>query len=223
MRFGQPFKFLFEWRQSGIECVLPQAFSRGLIHLLRFGQAVVPKPPRTAERLSKFLFLLWRRVDTDFGGGQHVFIVNYINTKKNDSILLNGPLSTKTIRTDSITLRPEKYDTLIWSTNDTFILHRAPHKFIMNDNRCLNENDIDYMLRQQNCYSNFFWNNTLLGFNNNKQQWYNLSVPLFSIDRNKVIIKVVELCPGLCGHGNTILYKKVKNEWQSTYIETWFH
>lgn len=177
----------------------------------------------TEEEIYNFIELVIKEQKLNKSFGLQLKVDNYINTKKNDSILLNGPLSTKTIRTDSITLRPEKYDTLIWSTNDTFILHRAPHKFIMNDNRCLNENDIDYMLKQQNCYSNFFWNNTLLGFNNNNQQWYNLSVPLFSIDRNKVIIKVVELCPGLCGHGNTILYKKVKNEWQSTYIETWFH
>lgn len=90
--------------------------------------------------------------------------------------------------------------------------------------KCLKNEDIDFMLQQKNHHSSFKWDNVRLGFNsNNKKYWYVFSVPLFSKDKTKAIMMIRNLCQGLCGRGWTVLFKKENNKWVSQTGNQWFH
>lgn len=90
--------------------------------------------------------------------------------------------------------------------------------------RCLTKEDIHFMLSQKNANREFKWNSSRLGLTaGNNDLRYALSVPLFSRDRSKVIMMVRQLCPGLCGGGETVLFKKENNKWISKTIEGWWH
>lgn len=100
---------------------------------------------------------------------------------------------------------------------------KDPNTFDMFD-RCLTKADIDFMLSQKKSHNGFKWNTSRLGFNKeNSKYYYTFSIPLFSRDKTKVIMMIRDLCPGLCGSGTTILFKKENNEWVSVLAGIWWH
>lgn len=121
----------------------------------------------------------------------------------------------------------EKADTSNWNKVDTGIWIPMPvpvtfHPFELE--KCLTRNDINYMLSQKEALSTFKWDNTRLHFNlANNKNWYCFSIPLFSKDRNKAVMMIRSLCPGLCGTGYTVLFIKEKNKWTSQTGPQWIH
>lgn len=90
--------------------------------------------------------------------------------------------------------------------------------------KCLTQADIDEMLSQKKSVRGFIWDNSRLGFNtSNKKNWYSFSKPLFSKDRKKAVMMIRELCPGLCGTGKTVLFRKENNKWISYESGMWLH
>jgi hypothetical protein len=65
--------------------------------------------------------------------------------------------------------------------------------------------------------SSMFGNNIDIGwaiFNKQYRGWFaTFSVPLFSLNRNICIVYKAWHCGGLCGNGNTTVYKKVNGKW----------
>ena len=125
---------------------------------------------------------------------------------QDDKIFLKTLLIEKT--------KPKK-DTDDWR-NMTITINQLP--------KCLTKGDIDEMLLQKEKLSNFTWDNSRLGFNlSNKKNWYCFSRPLFSVDRQKVIMMIRNLCPGLCGTGWTVVFTKQNNKWTSQTGGQWIH
>jgi hypothetical protein len=90
--------------------------------------------------------------------------------------------------------------------------------------KCLTKADIQFMLNQKAKLKLFKWDNSKLGFNfKNEKNWYSFSLPLFSTDQQKAIIKICSLCPGLCGTGQTVLFTKENNNWTSQMNPPWVH
>ncbi|MBS1618107.1 MAG: hypothetical protein JST76_06290 [Bacteroidetes bacterium] len=88
----------------------------------------------------------------------------------------------------------------------------------------LSKDDIAYMLAQRAHLTAFKWNGTRLGFNKTATyNYYYISAPVFSVDKAKAILKIEELCPGLCGQGHTILYTKKDGTWTAEIGATWYH
>jgi hypothetical protein len=84
--------------------------------------------------------------------------------------------------------------------------------------------EINYMLEQKKYTSNFKWDNTIFNFNQtNNEKWYNISLPLFSMDKTKVVVTIVDGCKGLCGHGMTYLFVKKDGSWNKQIIQGWYH
>jgi len=82
--------------------------------------------------------------------------------------------------------------------------------------KCLTRMDIDQMLRQKEINKNIRWSNSRLGFDlTNHKNFYCFSVPVFSLDKKKAIVKISDLCPGLCGTSETVLFKKENGKWIS--------
>jgi hypothetical protein len=90
--------------------------------------------------------------------------------------------------------------------------------------KCLTNEDIDEMLLQKMKLQNFTWDNSRLGFtSSNDKKWYCFSLPLFSKDKQKVVMMIRSLCPGLCGTGWTVVFTKQNNEWTSQTSLHWIH
>lgn len=90
--------------------------------------------------------------------------------------------------------------------------------------KCLTNADIDFMLQQKNGHLSFKWDNNRLDFDTeNKKYWYAFSIPLFSKDKTKAIIMIEDLCPGLCGGGWTVLFKRQNGKWTSQKGNQWLH
>lgn len=90
--------------------------------------------------------------------------------------------------------------------------------------RCLTKKDINTMLIQNTTYKNVRWDNSRLGFDlSNDKNYYSFSVPVFSADRTKAIIQIKDLCPGLCGISQTVLFKKEKGTWTSEVGAAAYH
>ena len=88
----------------------------------------------------------------------------------------------------------------------------------------LTRGDIDNMLLQKEKLQHFTWDNTRLGFNlSNRKDWYCFSIPLFSKDRKKAVMMIRDLCPGLCGSGETIVFTNENNKWTSHTTGGWLH
>lgn len=105
--------------------------------------------------------------------------------------------------------------------NDTFDLKNMIFT-IYEFPKCLTKYDIDYMLLQKKEMANFKWNNYRLGFNQkNRHYWYSLSVPIFSKDKHTAVMKINNLCNGLCGSGYTVVFVYKNNHWTSTISFTW--
>ncbi len=91
-------------------------------------------------------------------------------------------------------------------------------------NKCLTKADIKSMLEQKESLATFRWNNSRLGFSQtNDKNWYCFSIPIFSQDKNKVVMMIRSLCPGLCGTGSTVLFVKEKDKWVAKTGEQWIH
>lgn len=81
----------------------------------------------------------------------------------------------------------------------------------------IDKNDIHEMKLQKEKLKNFFWDNAQLGFSpSNRAHWYRFSIPLFSKDRKKAVMKIEDLCPGFCGWGGTYVFRNENNKWIST-------
>jgi len=90
--------------------------------------------------------------------------------------------------------------------------------------RCLTRDDITYMLSQKHEHYGFKWDISRLGFNTNSADfWYTFSIPLFSRDKTRAIMMIRSLCPGLCGSGQTVLFKKEKGKWIAKPSGQWYH
>jgi hypothetical protein len=90
---------------------------------------------------------------------------------------------------------------------------------------CLTKSDVQTMIDERIAHKNFKWNNERLGFNPfNKKKWYSFSVPVFSNNKTKVLLKIEDLCPGLCGWGKVVLFTKQKNvRWKTDEGANWIH
>jgi hypothetical protein len=101
----------------------------------------------------------------------------------------------------------------------------SPEIISLEPERCLTKQDIRYMLARKPDPLKFRWDNSELGFDTtNHQNFYSLSIPLFSIDHKKAIIMIEDLCPGLCGTGNTYVYKMQNKRWKTeTSSFGWIH
>jgi hypothetical protein len=88
----------------------------------------------------------------------------------------------------------------------------------------LTKTDIEEMLKQKMQLANFNWDISRLGFNAiNRKNWYCFSKPLFSKDRQKVVMLIRSLCDGLCGGGWTVVFIKENNKWTSQTVDQWMH
>lgn len=69
------------------------------------------------------------------------------------------------------------------------------------------------------------FNNSFLGFNQqNKSNWYRMSYPVFTADSNHVIVMIRDLCPGLCGRGELVLFSRIgTSEWSKYTQDFWLH
>lgn len=76
-----------------------------------------------------------------------------------------------------------------------------------------------------NVQGNKKFDNSFLGFNQqNKSNWYRMSYPIFTADSNHVLIMIRDLCPGLCGRGELVLFSRVgTNEWSKYTNRFWLH
>ncbi len=86
------------------------------------------------------------------------------------------------------------------------------------------QEDITEIQSQQASTKNFQWDNTKLRLEeSNKNNWYSFSIPRFSEDKNKAIIIIKNLCPGLCGNYETILFIRKDNSWASNVLSSGFY
>jgi hypothetical protein len=49
--------------------------------------------------------------------------------------------------------------------------------------------------------------------------FYEMKIPIFSLDKNKAYVELGYYCGGLCGSGKAIYLKKIKGKWK--IIDTW--
>lgn len=111
------------------------------------------------------------------------------------------------------------------NNTDTFDLKKGIISYTYDRfDKCLTKDDINFMLSQKKTYRGFKWNSSRLGFTNESTEFvYVFSIPLFSRDKTKAIMMIRNLCPGLCGNGETVLFKKENNKWISKSINSWWH
>ena len=105
-------------------------------------------------------------------------------------------------------------------------LRRSNKMYINASNikQSLSKEDIAYMLWQKQVRKPFTWNTASLGFNKRMtHDYYDISIPLFSRDKSKIVIMIEKLCPGLCGEGYSVMYTKRDGIWLSDYGSHWLH
>ena len=113
--------------------------------------------------------------------------------------------------------KKQKIDSLSSDTSSYFI---TPLSFLSD----FTKTDIAEMKYQKKNVASFQWDNSRLGFNlSNKENWYSFSIPLFSKDKNKVVLMIKSLCPGLCGSGQTIIFLNKNGNWTSQIGRFWYH
>ena len=93
------------------------------------------------------------------------------------------------------------------------------------EEQCLTNEDIKYMLSSKPNPNVFRWDNSRLGFDlDNHKNFYSLSIPLFSKDNKIALLKIEDLCPGLCGTGSTYVFRQKKLKWvYSSDAGYWYH
>ena len=90
--------------------------------------------------------------------------------------------------------------------------------------QCLTSEEANYMVAQMKSSADVKWDNSRLKFDqSNTENWYALSLPLFSRDDTKAVITIRELCPGLCGYGWIVCLDKVNGTWASERGRVWVH
>ena len=102
------------------------------------------------------------------------------------------------------------------STDSTFL----SGAILTNDRvKCLRPDDVTYMVLQKKNHGRFIWNFTRLSFNvSNHDNWYRFSIPLFSKDGDKAVVRIEDLCKGLCGGGSLVFFVKEKEQWVSRVV-----
>lgn len=50
--------------------------------------------------------------------------------------------------------------------------------------------------------------------NKQRSRFYEMTIPVFSLDRQSAYVQLDYECGGLCGNGNVIYLKKIKGKWQ---------
>jgi len=115
------------------------------------------------------------------------------------------------------------------------LMNRTVTVNVQDIDKCLTKEDVKSMLAQKdkhfpqelklrNGELPFRWDNSRLGFDlTNDRDWYAFSVPLFSEDKTKAIMMIRSLCPGLCGSGKTVLFRKQNGKWKSQTGGQWIH
>lgn len=84
--------------------------------------------------------------------------------------------------------------------------------------------DLEYIFRQRQLNRFFRWDNERLDFNQkNKTLSYRFSVPYLTLKKDKAIVMYEYVCPGLCGHGQTILLSKRAGGWDISHLESWIY
>ncbi|MES2139972.1 MAG: hypothetical protein V4511_09705 [Bacteroidota bacterium] len=84
----------------------------------------------------------------------------------------------------------------------------------------LNENDRKFMLEQYKKFKDTVWHQPFTGTRleskkQKKTDRYYFSIPIFSVDKQVVIIYFSNYCGDLCGFGGYYIYKKtVTNKWK---------
>ena len=90
--------------------------------------------------------------------------------------------------------------------------------------KCLTADEIKSMLAQKKEFKNFKWDNSVLGFDTKNQKTIlSFSLPLFSDDKSKAVMMIKFTCPGLCGTGQTILFKKENGVWVKQILEMFYY
>ena len=111
------------------------------------------------------------------------------------------------------------------SINGPYFIPREPISISLPARpKVLTIEEINYMLEQKKYAANFKWDNAIFNFNQaNDEKWYNISLPLFSMDKTKVIVTILDGCTGLCGTGNTYLFIKNNEGWKKETVSHWVH
>jgi len=95
---------------------------------------------------------------------------------------------------------------------------------ITSSHKVLTEKDIEFIEVQHQRFENFQWDTKSLGFNQETTDYWNkLSLPYFSVDKQKVLIQMRGLCSGLCGGGEILLFEKKDNQWKKATLTIWYH
>ncbi|WP_298511331.1 hypothetical protein [uncultured Kordia sp.] len=150
---------------------------------------------------------------------------------KNYAIRITPESGFNQVEADSVTLdklilkiqnKGQKKELTKESPNQT-VLYIEPFNLIDHLDK-FTEEDISEIKQQKSKLDDFQWDNSKLGFNQeNKDNWYVFSIPLFSKDRTKAVMMIRDLCPGLCGNGKTIVFTKTKGKWISSIGNFWLH
>jgi hypothetical protein len=103
------------------------------------------------------------------------------------------------------------------------ILTSSDSIYLIGQNSFFSQMDIEYIFTQNRTSEDYDLSNCLRNkdlvtletiISNHPLGYYNISAPLFSIDKEIVIIRISYYCGGLCGNGGTYVYKKENGIWQ---------
>ena len=111
------------------------------------------------------------------------------------------------------------------------ILTSIDSLYLIGQTSIFSQRDIEYISRQNKTSEKFDLSNCLQNkeivtsetiLSNPSLGHFSISAPLFSIDKETIIIRISYFCGGLCGHGGTYVYKKEKKTWRlKLTLEEW--
>ena len=167
----------------------------------------IQKIDTATQYIYDFMKMVIEEAKLDLSYGLYIIPGESCDPGQNDKSYLNSLLIQKKEKEKS----GDIYD------GQTITIIQEPERF-------LTKADRNSMLLQKEKLDSFEWDISRLGFNSmNKKNWYRFSVPLFSVDKRKVIMMIEDLCPGLCGTGNTFVFTKENNKWTSKKYGWWWH
>jgi hypothetical protein len=103
------------------------------------------------------------------------------------------------------------------------ILTSIDSLYLIEQNSLFSQMDIEYIFRQNRTSEDYDLSNCLRNkklvtletiTSNPSLGYYNISAPLFSIDKEIAIVRISYFCGGLCGNGGTYIYKKENGTWR---------
>lgn len=103
------------------------------------------------------------------------------------------------------------------------ILASVDSLYLIKQDSLFSPSDIDYIFKQNRTsmdydLSNCLQNKELVPFQTNQVNpplgIYSISAPLFSVEKDVVIIRFSYFCGGLCGYGGKYVYKKENRTWR---------